>query len=470
MSRINLNEIRDFMKFPNTDLTLLRVIRSVTTAGLAIAASATIAQASGSDYADIESTTFTLDNGLRVVLSVDRSAPVVATFVHYHVGSKNERSDRTGFAHFFEHLMFEGTKNIPRKSIDKLVQEAGGRLNAFTSFDETGYQIQVPKNELALALWIESERMMHAVINDTGVETQRSVVKEERANRYENRPYGTVLLNMARHLGEDTPYEWSPIGEAQYIDMASIEEFRAFYERFYVPNNAVLAIVGDIDVDRTRQMVEEYFGPIPAGDEIERPDFTLAFNSGEIVVPIEEPQTPLPALVYGYRTPPSGDQDAYALEILATVLARGESSRLYSTIVDERQLALQSTSFSLSMEKGGIFAMLSVGRGDNRAFDPLGTVMDEIIEDVKENGITDREFEKARNQMETSVAGRFNSVLDKAMALGQSMTFYGNPDRINRELDNYLAVSKEDVKRVANKYLVPENRVVLKYVVPESGE
>ena len=426
--------------------------------------------ASEGTFPPISYETFTLDNGLRVVLSVDRSAPIVATFVHYHVGSKNERSDRTGFAHFFEHLMFEGTKNIPRKSIDKLVQGAGGFLNAFTSFDETGYQIQVPKNELKLALWIESERMMHAEIEEIGVETQRSVVKEERKARYENQPYGSIMLNMARYAAEGTPYEWTPIGEAQYIDQASIDEFREFYRDYYVPNNAVLSIVGDIDIEETRRIVEEYFGEIPRGKEIVRPEFTLPIGTHEVHQSVEEPQTPLPGLVWVYRTPERSHADAYALEYLATVLARGESSRLHRAMVDEQQVALEATSFSQTLEMGGIFGMLSIGRGGNEAFEELDRSMEEIVADVRDNGITDREFQKARNQIETSLANRFNNVLDKAMALAMAMTFDNDPNQVNVELDRYMAVSIDDVQRVARRYLVPENRVVLRYVVPGAAD
>lgn len=436
--------------------------------GMTMTAALQEAQASGENFPPITYETFTLDNGLRVVLSVDRSAPIVATFVHYHVGSKNERHDRTGFAHFFEHLMFEGTKNIPRKSIDKLVQGAGGFLNAFTSFDETGYQIQVPKNELELALWIESERMLHAEIEDVGVETQRSVVKEERKSRYENQPYGTIMLNMARYAAEGTPYEWTPIGEAQYIDQASIDEFREFYREYYVPNNAVLSIVGDIDIEEARGLVERYFGGIPRGEEIERPEFSLPIGNGEVVETISEPQTPLPGLVWVYRTPDRNHPDATALEYLATILARGESSRLHRTMVDEEELALQATSFSQNLEMGGLFGMLAIGRGGNDAFERLAGSMEEIVEDVRENGVTEREFQKARNQIETSLASRFNSVLSRAMALATATTFEGDPNGVNTELDRYLAVRLEDVQRVARKYLVPNNRVVLRYVVPEA--
>src|SRR4051812_47910713 len=189
-------------------------------AGLSLAA-ALASTAYAGDLPKVSYEKFELPNGLRVVLSVDKTAPVVATYVHYHVGSKNEREDRTGFAHFFEHLMFEGTDNIPRHSIDKIIQAAGGRLNAHTSFDETGYEIMLPSNELKLALWLESERMLHARVEEIGVETQRGVVKEEKKSSLDNRPYGSILENLAKYTATGTPYEWVPIGSAQYIDKAT---------------------------------------------------------------------------------------------------------------------------------------------------------------------------------------------------------------------------------------------------------
>lgn len=430
-----------------------------------MAATAMVAHPVGGDLPKIAYEKFTLDNGLTVILSVDRSAPVVATFVHYHVGSKNERPDRTGFAHFFEHLMFEGTENIARHSVDKLVQSAGGNLNAFTTFDETGYQIQVPSNELKLALWIESERMLHARVEEIGVETQRNVVKEERKMRLDNQPYGSILENMARYAGAGTPYEWTPIGSAQYIDQATIDEFRDFYKKYYVPNNAVLAIVGDIDIAETKKLVQAYFGEIPRGADIEQPGFKMSTGKTEVVKDVVEPQTPLPALVYVYRTVEQGNPDAYALEYLSTILANGNSSRLYRTMVDEKQIALQSVAFPFTLEKGGLFGMLAISRTPTSDLDGLGTEFNAIIEKVKNEGVTEREFQKARNQIETQHANSFNNVLDKAQALAQAQTFFGDPNRVNTELDRYMKVTREDVQRVAKKYLTKENRIVLRYLV-----
>ncbi|MCX8010766.1 MAG: insulinase family protein, partial [Ignavibacteria bacterium] len=208
---------------------------------------------------------YDLPNGLHVILHVDKSSPIVSQVVTYHVGSKNEHPERTGFAHFFEHLMFEGSPNIPRGEFFKMVQNAGGTLNAFTSFDQTVYFITVPSNQLELAMWMESERMLHLKIDSIGVETQRGVVKEERKQSLENRPYGTILEKTMSSAYKVHPYRWTPIGSVQYIDKATYDEFYDFYKTFYVPNNACLSIAGDIDIEKTKELVQKYYGDIPRG-------------------------------------------------------------------------------------------------------------------------------------------------------------------------------------------------------------
>lgn len=441
--------------------------RTTLVAGLSIATVITsIAQPTA--MPKVESTKFELPNGLRVVLSVDRNAPVVATFVHYHVGSKNERPDRTGFAHFFEHLMFEGTENIERHTIDKIIQSAGGQLNAFTSFDETGYQIKLPSNQLKLALWIESERMMHARVEEIGVETQRGVVKEERKSRLDNTPYGSILENLAKYTATGTPYEWTPIGAAQYIDQATIEEFRAFYKEFYVPNNAVLAIVGDIDIEKTKELVMAYFADIPRGADIVRPTFSVPMGTNPQSVDINEASTPLPALIYSYRTPKRGEKDAYAIEVLAQILATGNSSRLYRNMVDKQQLALGVQAIPLDLESGGLLGLFAVVHPGTQ-LDKLGAEFDRELDLVQTAGVTDREFQKAMNQIETQFAARFDEVLDKAQALASYETYFNNPDLINTEIDHYTSLTREDIQRVARTYLMPSNRVTLRYLPPVQG-
>ena len=219
---------------------------------------------------NIEFEEYDLDNGLHVILHEDHSVPIVATTVLYHVGSKDEDPERTGFAHFFEHLMFEGSENIKRGDFDDYLEKAGGTNNANTTQDRTFYYEIVPSNQLELTLWMESERMLHAKIDSVGIETQREVVKEEKRQRYDNQPYGTWILNLFDRAYKESSYNWSPIGSLEHLNAATNEEFIAFYKKFYVPNNAVLSIAGDIDIAQTKEWVEAYFGPIPKGKEVER--------------------------------------------------------------------------------------------------------------------------------------------------------------------------------------------------------
>jgi zinc protease len=414
----------------------------------------------------IEFVEYDLPNGLHVILHQDRSLPIVATYVLYHVGSKNERPDRTGFAHFFEHLMFEGTENIKRGQIDKLVSGAGGSLNASTSFDRTDYYLILPSNQLKLALWIESERMLHAKIDSIGVETQRQVVKEERRLRYENRPYGTVFFNMAALAFEGTPYAWTPIGEAQYIDQASIEEFREFYKQYYVPNNATLAIAGDFDLEETKQLIEAYFGEIPRGKDIERPKIEFALQTAPKFKEVVKDNTPLPATIHVWRATHQRDKDAFALEILASVLANGKSARLYKRMVEDEQVAVNLSVFPFLQENAGMIAVLAVG---NRGveIETLDKIIDEEIKKIAEKGITAEELEKAKNQKETEWANAFGSMFSRAVNLANYYRFYGNTNLINTELDEFLKVTRQDVQRVAKKYLTEKNRSLIHYPTPD---
>jgi zinc protease len=297
-------------------LILINMISRLRRADILIVSSAILLVAIGrSSAAPMQVERFTLPNGLRVVLSVNRHTPVVSTVVEYHVGSSDERKNRTGFAHFFEHLMFEGTENIPRKNIEQLLESAGAKHNAYTRCDATTYWITLPANQLKLALWIESERMLHAKIDSIGVETQRSVVKEERKQRYDNVAYGSAWENIVAHLAAGTPYAWTPIGSDQYIDRASINEFRDFYAKYYVPNNAVLAIAGDIDAELTKQWVTEYFSDIPRGKEVVRPDFALPGIPDQTEATISDSRESLPAVSYAYGINLNAPSEYYALRV-----------------------------------------------------------------------------------------------------------------------------------------------------------
>jgi zinc protease len=412
---------------------------------------------------------YDLPNGLHVILHENHVAPVVSTYVLYHVGSKNERPDRTGFAHFFEHLMFEGTDNIPRGTVDKLISGAGGNLNASTSFDQTDYFFNVPANELKLALWIESERMLHAKIDEIGVETQRKVVKEEKRMRYDNQPYGSLFEQLAKLVFANTPYAWVPIGSVQYIDQAKIEEFRDFYKTYYLPNNATLAIAGDFDVEATKKLVADYFGDIPRGPEIKRPTVELPPQAAPVKFDVKEDKTPLNASLHAWRAVPETNPDAYAIELLGSILSSGRSSRLYKRLVEKEQAALNVDAFPFLLEKAGMLGVFATGQ-QGVPLDQLDALIDEEVEKVKTEGVTQEEYHKALNQQEAEFAGGFGTMATRARNLARYHVFYGDANLINTELDRYFAVKREDLQRVAKQYLTKEGVNILRYPAAAAPE
>lgn len=411
----------------------------------------------------IQYTQYKLENGLTVFLHQDNSNPVVAVTLTYHVGSKNEQADRTGFAHFFEHLMFEGSKHIKRGEIDQLIQNAGGQLNAYTSFDETGYFFLLPSNQLELGLWIESERMLHLKIDSVGVETQRSVVKEERRQRIDNQPYGSLFENIFKYSFVKHPYRWTPIGSFQYIDKATIDEFIDFYNIFYVPNNAVLSIAGDIKIPETKKLIEKYFADIPKGKkEIFRPSIVEPKKTAEVRDTIFD-NIQLPAVIQAYHIPKQGTDDYYALNMLTTLLSSGESSRLNKRLIDNDKLAVAVGSFPIALEDPGLFIAYSIANMGVKPDQVEAAILDEIKK-IQTELISEEEFTKIRNQTETEFISDKNRVVGIAQALAKYHLFFGDANLINTELERFMKVTREDIKRVANKYLTKENRTVLYYL------
>ena len=411
----------------------------------------------------IEFVEYTLDNGLHVILHQDNTTPIVAVTVTYHVGSKNERPDRTGFAHYMEHLMFEGSKYIERGEFFKIVQDAGGQINAYTSFDKTHYYELLPSNQLELGLWMEAERMLHLVIDSIGVETQRSVIKEERSQNYDNRPYGSMIEEIFSHAYHKHPYQWVPIGSVQYIDEATLEEFREFHSTYYVPNNAVLAIAGDIDIERTKKLIDKYFADIPRGTkEIFRPNVVEPPLGGE-VRDIVYDNIQLPAVIQAYRIPEKGHPDSYAISMLTNILSTGESSRMHKAIVDEQQKGLAVMSFSFPLADPGLYMVFGIA---NMGIDPneLESAINEQIELFRKEGITEREFKKTRNMMETNFITSNARMATIADNLAEYHIFHGDAGLINTEIERYMQVTIDDIKRVAKKYLTANNRVVLHYL------
>ena len=428
--------------------------------------SSALAETPRTSLKPITFTEYDLPNGLHVILHENHAAPVVASYVLYHVGSKNERPDRTGFAHFFEHLMFEGSVNIPRGTIDKLVSGAGGNLNASTGFDKTDYYLNLPSNQLKLALWIESERMMHNRIDEKGVETQRKVVKEERSMRYDNQPYGSLFEKLVGFTLKDTPYSWTPIGSVQYIDQAKIEEFRDFWKTWYIPNNATLAIAGDINIAETKKLIADYFGAIPKGAEPARPKFELKDPAGPQKLVVKEEKTPLNASLHVWHACNERDPDAYALDLLANILARGRSSRLYRRLVDKEQVAMNAEAFPELFELTGVIGVFATGI-QGVPLEKLDALMTEEVEKVKTEGVTEEEFAKAMNGKEAEIANGNGAMLARAKNLANAHVFEGGTDEVNKQLDHYLAVKREDLQRVAKKYFITDKVHILHYPAAE---
>ena len=465
----------------------------------------------------IEYVEYDLDNGIHVILHEEHATPIVAVSVLYHVGSKNENPERTGFAHFFEHLLFEGSANIDRGEYSELVEKNGGTLNANTSHDRTFYYEILPSNQLELGLWLESERMLHAKVDSVGIETQRSVVKEEKRQRVDNTPYGTFYENIFKAMFTEHPYKWQPIGSMEHLDAAEEKDYVDFYRTFYVPANATLSIAGDIDIEQTKKWIDKYFASMPKGEAINMfRDFEIlddeafkakysvekgAFNANDftnpkdsrakaivkryesIPVKIDRPKKAteqltevktevvydniqLPGLFMAYRLPDQTHEDMYALQMMNDVLSGGASSRINKSLVEKQQLAQFAFAFSYGLEDAGmgIFAAIA---GKDVALEDIQTAFDKEIELISNELISEEEFQKIRNQYENDFISSNASVAGIAENLANNHVYMGSADFINTELDKYMKVTREDIQRVAKKYLTPDARVILHYLPKE---
>ena len=411
----------------------------------------------------IEFLEYTLDNGLHVILHEDKTTPNVVVEIMYHVGAKNDHPERTGFAHFFEHLLFEGTKHIKRGEYSEIVERAGGQLNAGTWFDFTTYFELLPSNQLELGLWLESERMLHPVIDSIGIATQKSVVTEEMKQTRDNRPYGRLLSELLKASYTVHPYKNDVLGKDPHIRNATQEDIKSFHDTYYVPNNAVLVVAGDIDIDYTKLLVEKYFGDIPRGTKpIKHPDVVEPIRTQEIRTTAFD-NIQMPALVLGYSIPAQGSDDYYAVSMLSTLLSGGQSSRMYRKLVDEDQTALAVQAIPLSLEHPGLFIVFGIPNMGVE-LDVLEQGMNAELEKVKKELISENELQKLKNQMESDFVSSNTTIASRASSLATNYTFYKDTDRINTELDNYLKITREDIMRVAREYLQDERRVVLSYL------
>jgi zinc protease len=406
---------------------------------------------------------YSLDNGLKVILHQDKTTPIVAVSVMYHVGSKNEKPDRTGFAHFFEHLLFEGSANIERGEFDKYIQRAGGTLNANTTWDRTFYYEVLPSNQLALGLWLESERMLHAKVENAGIETQRQVVKEERRQRVDNQPYGSLLEESFKRAFKEHPYRWPVIGAMEHLDAATEEDYVNFYKDFYVPENAILSIAGDFDPAQAKKLIAQYFGSIPkASRPVYRPRIAEPALAGEVRDTVFD-NVQLPAVIHTYRVPAQGTPDYYAVKMLSTLLSQGESSRLSRALVNEQQKALFIGSLPVEMEDPGValvFGIANVGVNSGA----LEEAMDAELSRVRTELITEVEFQKLRNQLESDFVTSNSSVMGIAERLANYEMYFGDAGLINTEIDRFMKVTREDIRIAAQKYFHAGNRVSLTYL------
>ncbi|WP_053990488.1 pitrilysin family protein [Mangrovimonas sp. TPBH4] len=416
----------------------------------------------------VEFEEYDLDNGMHVILHQDNSAPVVTTSVMYHVGAKDENPDRTGFAHFFEHLLFEGTENIERGEFFKLVSSNGGKNNANTTDDRTYYYEVFPSNQVELGLWLESERLMHPVINQIGVDTQNEVVKEEKRMRVDNSPYGKFLENVKVNLFKKHPYRWTTIGEMEHLDAATLEEFQAFNAKFYVPNNAVLVVAGDFNKADVKKMIQDYFGPIPRGNDIVR-NFPKEDPITETIrAKAYDPNIQIPAIIAAYRTPSFKDRDAYILDMISTYLSGGKSSKLYKKIVDEKKMALQVGAMNFSQEDYGSYILFGLPMGEV-TLDAIVKEIDEEIVDLQTNLISERDHQKLLNQFENQFVNSNSSVEGIANSLARYYMLYGDTNLINNEIDIYRSITREEIQAVAKKYLNPNQRLLLEYLPEEKS-
>lgn len=394
-----------------------------------------------------------LDNGLRIITLEDHSTPIAAVQLWYHVGSKDEQPNRRGFAHMFEHMMFRGTENIGPKAHFEYIRKVGGDTNAYTSFDNTTYIQTVPSNQVEMVMWLEAERMAFLKINQGYFDTERFVVAEE-YRRGREQPYGKIIDEVLPQLFPNHPYRWSPIGNMEDLKQASAAELQQFWNTYYVPSNATLVVVGDVEHRQIHDLAQQYFGWIPRYPKPPRVTQREPPQKSKRVIKVKTDNGPAPVMALLYRTVPKGHPDELALEMLAQIVGQGESSRIYRDLVTDRDLAKFALSLAFTLEHHGLFALGAV-------LSPLGAEPDkalaglrEHVARVKAEGVTAAELEKARNNMlRDAVAGQL-TVESKAQLIGDAAVIKDDLASINRRFDAIRAVSNADLKRVATTYLV----------------
>jgi len=407
-----------------------------------------------------------LRNGLKIVMIEDHSRPVVNLQVWYHVGSKDEKKGRTGFAHLFEHMMFRGSKNVAPEEHPRLIREAGGEMNAYTSFDMTVYWETFPSHYLERVVWLEADRMASLVINEENFKKEREVVKEERRLRYENPPYGLLIEDVLANTFKEYPYKYPPIGSMADLNAATTADVKEFFDLYYVPNNATLVVVGDFNPKELGAYARKYMGPIPRGRN-PIPRVTTREPARTALSEIEKtyPKAPLPAVIGAYQLPPQGHPDSYALEIASNILSNGQSSRLYKRLVYDEQSAVSASGQALFLEGPSLFFGFAIAN-QGKNIKEVSSSLQFVFESMRKDPVPASELEKAKNQVIAGLILGRQTMQTKADLLGRMAVLHADPELYNKEVAKYRAVTATDVQRVCQQYLSPNNEVRL-FVMPE---
>jgi predicted Zn-dependent peptidase len=401
-----------------------------------------------------------LGNGLRVIIAPEHSAPVVAVAVSYDVGSRNERPGRTGFAHLFEHMMFQGSENVGKGEHFLLVFNNGGGMNGTTHEDFTNYYQIMPKNQLDLVLFLESDRMRSLAVNQANLDNQRNAVQEERRLGIDNQPYGKAFLDIDNLAYDNFAYKHSTIGYMADLDAATLQDVKDFFRVYYAPNNAILTLVGDVDAAVALEKVKKYFGEIPSQPIPKAPDLTEPEHYGERREVIDDPLARLPMVLMAYHIPPGNTPENNAALVLANILGSGRSSRLYQHLVKDKQLATQVQVQADWRIGPSLFYIVAIPRPGVKPED-LERALDEEIDAVKKEGIALRELEKARTQFRRDIIQSRQSALATAVRIGEYAVKFNDPNLINTAYDKLSAVTAEQVKELAQKYLIERTRAVV---------
>jgi zinc protease len=410
----------------------------------------------------------TLPNGMRVLSAVDHSSPTVAIQVWYHVGSKDDPEGRSGFAHLFEHIMFKATKNMKSEMMDRLTEDVGGFNNAFTNPDVTVYYEVVPSNYLETLLWAEADRLSGLTVDEPNFKSERSVVQEEYRQSYLAPPYGMLEYLVEQQSFTTHPYKRPTIGSIEDLDAASLENVRKFHETYYRPDNATLIVVGDFDPKQLDAWVTKYLAPIPKPSiALPRVSVLEPARTAERRITHYGANVPLPAFAATFLTPPEKSPDAEPLDVAAAILSEGESSRLYNSLVYDKQVAQQVSAATDLREDAGLFSFNVVLAGGKKLEDVEPLLWAEVKK-MQDQPVSAAELDKAKNQLVTNEVRQRETSNGKALALGSAAVLLGDPNRVNTDLAKLQAVTAADVQRVMKKYFLPNNRLVI-YYLPESA-